>query len=77
MSLLISRHLLARLVLTLAITPAIVAYGQAGEDNNMAPQQSSGATNTVTQNEPPAAGDDQTLVQRFQNINMLGLISPF
>jgi hypothetical protein len=60
MSLLTSRHLLVRLVLTLSITPAIVAYGQAGEDN-MAPQQSSGATNTVTQNEPPAAGDDRTL----------------
>ena len=55
--LLSSRHLLASLVLLLAITRAIVAYGQKAEDNK-APQQSSGGASTVTHNEPLATGDE-------------------
>ena len=55
--LLSSRHPLASLVLLLAITRAIVAYGQKAEDNK-APQQSSGGPSTVTHNEPPATGDE-------------------
>ena len=55
--LLSSRHLLVSLVLLLAITRAIVAYGQKAEDNK-APQQSSGSASTVTHNEPPVTGDE-------------------
>jgi hypothetical protein len=56
-SLLSPLHLLSSLVLLLAITRAIAAYGQTVEDNK-APQLSSGSPNTVTHNEPPAAGGE-------------------
>jgi hypothetical protein len=52
-----ARHLLTSLALLLAITRAVVAYGQTVEDNK-APQQSSGGAGTVTHNEPPATGDE-------------------
>src|SRR5215470_15275212 len=58
----ISRHLLASLVLTFAMTSAVVAYGQGVQDNK-ASQQSPGGMDTVTHQEPPGAGGDWTPAQ--------------
>ena len=55
LSVLTSRFRLTGFVLTAAIMPAVVVYGQSVKDGNV-PQQGSG-TNTVTHNEPSAAGD--------------------
>jgi hypothetical protein len=54
-----SLHFLANLALTIVITSATVALGQAAEDGKT-PKQNSGGNDTVTHDERPAPGDDWT-----------------